>query len=148
MRKFFHLPWQDKCLLLSAAVWLALIRVGLFLFSFATLRRFLDQAAHTRANARVGPLPSSDRVVWAVMAACHNLPLASTCLTRALATQVMLARRRLPSRFIIGVTKGDCGNLEAHAWLEHEGRVIIGGPDVTRFTPLAAASADCLAAMT
>jgi hypothetical protein len=38
----------------------------------------------------------------------------------------------------IGFATTDGGSLEGHAWLEHEGEVIVGGKvDLRRFTPLA-----------
>jgi hypothetical protein len=38
----------------------------------------------------------------------------------------------------IGVAKGEGGKLEAHAWVECEGNVIIGGYELERYTSLVA----------
>jgi hypothetical protein len=49
----------------------------------------------------------------------------------------LLARRGYLADLRIGVIKADSGQLEAHAWVESEGQVIIGGSDSPfRFTPL------------
>ena len=52
----------------------------------------------------------------------------------------MLARRGFSSRVSIGVTTAGPrlteGNLIAHAWLEFGGQMLLGGPDVGRYTPL------------
>ena len=50
----------------------------------------------------------------------------ASCLTQALATQVLLARRGQLSTLRIGVIKGADGELKAHAWVENNGKVIIG----------------------
>jgi hypothetical protein len=36
----------------------------------------------------------------------------------------------------MGVTRNAAGVFEAHAWIESEGDVIIGGPDVSRWQVL------------
>ncbi len=145
MRKFLSLTWQDRCLLLSAAGWLAAIRLGLLCFPFAALRAALGFAA--RRGTLFHCQSSQERVAWAVMAAGRRQPFGRTWLARALAPQVMLARRALPCRFVIGVAKDAHGGLEAHAWLECGEKVLIGGPDVSRFTPLAKLNDDCLGAL-
>ena len=41
----------------------------------------------------------------------------------------------------LGVTKGKGGQLEAHAWVESEGQIVIGGSDSpSRFAPLMSAN--------
>jgi hypothetical protein len=75
--------------------------------------------------------------VWAVETAARHMPLANTCLTQALAAQVLLARRGYPALLRIGVVKGDKDNLQAHAWVESEGEVVIGGYELERYAHLA-----------
>jgi hypothetical protein len=42
-----------------------------------------------------------------------------------------------PRSLRIGVAKGEAGKLEAHAWVESQGRIVIGGlRDLPYFTPL------------
>jgi hypothetical protein len=65
------------------------------------------------------------RVASSVRRASRYVP-AATCLTQALATQSLLAQRGQVSILRIGVTKGPEGELKAHAWVESNGRIIIG----------------------
>jgi hypothetical protein len=59
------------------------------------------------------------------------------CLTEGMATRLLLGRRGLPTELRIGVLLPEHGRLKAHAWVEHEGRILIGAlPDLQRFTPL------------
>ena len=57
---------------------------------------------------------------------------AATCLTQALATQFLLTRQGQVSSLRIGVTKTEAGEFKAHAWLESEGKIIIGGVEGSR----------------
>lgn len=77
-----------------------------------------------------------DRVAWAVTMASRCVPQA-TCLTQAIAAQLLLAWRGYPTHLRIGVAKGEGERFRAHAWVESHGRVIIGGSEsLLRYTPL------------
>jgi hypothetical protein len=79
------------------------------------------------------------RVVWSVDVSCKLMPGTVKCLARALATKVLLTRRGYPCDLKIGVAKNSVAQLEAHAWIEVQGRVIIGQlQDLERFKPLPA----------
>jgi hypothetical protein len=120
-----------KSLLLLGA-----IRLGLWLLPFRTLRHLVARAAQARPELRESDQASVDRVVWAVTVASRYVPKA-TCLTQALATQVLLARRGHSVHLRIGVAHIETGEFQAHAWVECHGRVVIGGADApVRFTPL------------
>jgi hypothetical protein len=136
--KFMHLPAAERWLLVKAALMLSAIRLGLELIPFQTLRRLLAKVAEASTGLQETDRSSADRIVWAVEAAGRRLPGAGTCLTQALAAQVLLARRGNPAQLRIGVLKGEEGRLEAHAWLESKGRIVIGGSELERFTPLVA----------
>jgi hypothetical protein len=58
---------------------------------------------------------------------------------RALASEYVLGRLGYPCELKIGVAKGAAGEFAAHAWLESEGRVVIGEFEVDRYTALSAA---------
>jgi hypothetical protein len=50
---------------------------------------------------------------------------------------VLLNRARCDAKLVIGVAKNQFQELEAHAWIEVQGRVVIGQlHDLERFTPL------------
>jgi hypothetical protein len=44
-----------------------------------------------------------------------------------LATQLLLAQRGYPADLRIGFTRSKGGRMSAHAWVEFDNRVIIGG---------------------
>jgi hypothetical protein len=65
----------------------------------------------------------------------------TTCLVRALAAQALLARRGHASQLRLGVARGSGRAFEAHAWLEQDGRVLVGGPLDGRYVPFPALDA-------
>ena len=135
--RFLLLPISERWLLLRAALLLGAIRVGLWLLPIRTMRSLLDRAA-AFFRVRETDYESTDVVVWAVEMAAEHMPRFDTCLTRALAAQVLLSRRGYPALLHIGVVKSAKGKFEAHAWVESDGRVVIGGHELERYTPLAA----------
>ena len=73
------------------------------------------------------------RVGWAIRKAANHVPRA-TCLTQALAAQLLLSRFHYASQLCIGIARKEDGGMDAHAWIEAEGRVVIGGEELERFT--------------
>lgn len=134
--KYVALPRHDRCVLRQATFLLVLVWSGLRLLSFQRLCRLI---------ARVPPKPTS-RVSEEppdILAALRAIDIASrvvpgaTCLTRALALQVLLRRQGRVSRLHIGVAKDQAHGLEAHAWVEYRGRIVLGdSPDLSRYTRL------------
>lgn len=136
LRKFLHLSWGDRQLLFSTILLLSTIRLGLRLLRFQTLQHLLIKMI---PRTTVLPLEqaSVNKVVWAVEVVSRYMPGGVKCLARALATQVLLGRRGYMTQLRIGVAKSEAGQLEAHAWVESQGRIVIGGLEsLTRFTPL------------
>jgi len=100
------------------------------------LRHLVARAAQGGSELQEADDVFVDRIVLAVTVASRYVPKA-TCLTQALATQVLLARRGHSVHLRIGVARSETGEFQAHAWVECYGRVVIGGADApVRFTPL------------
>lgn len=104
--------------------WLLLwvCRVGLWTAPFPQVLRGVQFCAgHLRSRRAL----DADCVANAVHRALP-LTLRASCLTQALAGWVMLTRHGAVSRIRIGVTSPQQEGFRAHAWLESEGRVILG----------------------
>ena len=133
LRKVARLSRRERRLLARAWLTVVAFRGGLTLLPF----RWMQRAARRPVRvAAAGEQLAVDRYAWAVDVASRRVPRAS-CLTQALALQSLLARAGYPSELRIGVAK-DGAALEAHAWLESGGRIVIGG-DVDRFATLVGA---------
>lgn len=127
IRSLLRLPWADRLLLAEALLVVVPVRVGLWLLPFRWWRPLLNEVS---AQAGGATSIAPERVAWAVRAAARRVPAAS-CLTQALTTRLMLGRRGRHARVRIGIAHGRAGQFEAHAWVESEGRTIIGGTDAS-----------------
>jgi Transglutaminase-like superfamily len=143
--KFFRLSAADKRLLMKAMLLVWLVRLGLWLLPFRVMRQVLAKSGREQFAFPVGESGVADRIAWAVSVTSRYVP-AATCLTQALATKFLLVRCGHPSRVRIGVGRGDSGKFQAHAWVESDGRVVIGGSEssLKHYTPLAASDGDLL----
>jgi hypothetical protein len=132
------LPPRDRRTLWSAALLLAAARVGLWLLPLGAVRRLLARVARALHLPRRAA-PTSDRVIWAIATARRAVP-AVTCLAQALAGEALLRDAGCRVDLWIGVAKTPAGRLTGHAWIESDGRIILGDlhelSDYTRLPPL------------
>ena len=126
--------WRLAWRALRRVAW---VRLALWRWPYAEVRARL--VALRDARRTVGPArPTAGReaaaLAWAVRVAARRVPKAS-CLTQAVALESLLADAGMRAEVRIGVARGADGSFEAHAWVEHDGRVLIGGvPDMERFS--------------
>src|SRR5215208_1618401 len=97
VRKFLHLKSSDRRLLVGTALLLGTIRLGLQLLPFRTVRRVVSQLAQSTNGSHRTSRSLVDRVAWMVSVASRYVQRA-TCLTQALAAQVLLGRHVHPTR--------------------------------------------------
>jgi hypothetical protein len=150
----------DRRLLAETALLMVRVRTGLLLGSYAGLRTRL---AAMRPTGRAAPL-SPDRAAWAVGALARRLP-GMTCLVQSLVADTLLRRRGYHPELHIGVRvdhldagaggatavpdsgsvrrgvrkrgSGPVVPLDAHAWVECEGRIVAGEvDDLAAYSPL------------
>ena len=134
--KFVRLPSIEQWLLVKSAFLLVVVRLGLFLFSFKTLLDFINTVKPKNRDRSNADNMAPDRIAWAVTAASRYIPF-TRCLSKAMVAQILFARLGYPAKLRIGVLKSDKGQLEAHAWVESQGRIVIGNlEDISRFSML------------
>ena len=134
LARFVALPARDRRLILAAAGLLAAVRVGLWVVPFRWVQGAIRSARHPLDPRTAGP-PPLERIGWAVAVAGRRVP-GSTCLVRALAAQGLFARHGYSSQLRLGVAHGPGRVFEAHAWLERDGQVLVGGPVDARYVPM------------
>jgi len=135
LRRFRSLPAEDRRRFLVALPVVAAVRAALWVLPFGKLRSLIARPARRRPGWLTRSPDEADRIAWSVESAARYVPRA-TCLTQALAGEVLLRRAGHPAEVRIGVAKDPAGTLEAHAWVESGGRVVIGDHDLHRFTTL------------
>ncbi len=152
---------RRRWLLWRAVLRLAMASLGLRLFSFRRMQSWIgrkseirsqksegvDQSAvpqtsgaeaaesdgRTRRSAPTTTKYSPEELARALQRGSRLVP-GSTCLVQALAGQWLLQGEGYPAQLRIGVSKAE--GFEAHAWVELEGKVLIGDSEVSaRFTP-------------
>jgi hypothetical protein len=133
LRKFLRLSVEDRSLLVRSVLLVGAARLALWALPFNTARRLFAR----RARRPSAPFPTTERIGWAISVAKRFIPQGN-CLPQALAAESLLIRSGYPVELRIGVAKTDEGRLDAHAWVESAGRLVVG--DLTQglatYTPL------------
>lgn len=139
LRRFFSLSKGERALF-ARAVWLmTAVQVALW---FLPLRRVTSQLEKVMIPNRFQPAETIDpaRVVKRLEQAARFCPVRATCLVQALVSRVLLMECGFPAKIRVGVRKSGAG-IEAHAWLECPGSVIVGdaAPAGRTFVPVVGA---------
>jgi hypothetical protein len=125
IKKFLRLSYEDKLLIVEAAVMLSAVTVGLFFLPFNYFVKQIYRFEKKSNNIAHLKKIRSDRVAWAVKSVGRYVPYAR-CLSQALTVKILLLNRDCPVQLRIGVTKSIENRIMAHAWIESRGRIIIG----------------------
>jgi hypothetical protein len=120
----------ERNLALLTIVLMAGVRLLLWMVPFRWIKARVESTTGSGAQRDVR------QIVWAVRLGSRHVPGAS-CLTQALTARILLNRAGLENRIHIGVAfraarstdEPARRDFEAHAWVEHGGRVIIGGAE-------------------
>jgi hypothetical protein len=137
-RKLLQLGNDDRWLLLQAFTAVARASVAVRLLPASIV---LKKLAEDVPLLRQRQPRSAERVAWAVTAAARYIP-GSKCLVQAIAGRSLLAKCGIHSQIRIGVAKDSKNWLSAHAWVEVEGKTLIGG-DTAVYAPLVGSNVDC-----
>jgi len=122
-------------LLLYTFFLLTCIRLGLRFLPFATVQQKVDRLS--QSVSKTSPEYTLYGIVWAVNGATRHMPGGAKCLARALTTQILMGQQQYPCDLCIGVSKGDKGELKAHAWVESDQQIIVGWlPDLSQYKRL------------
>lgn len=134
LHKFFALSPAERTLLLYALFLVGAVRSALTLLPFRRFKRLMVEPV-----VREERIPSDrltpERITWCVERASDYIP-GATCLTQALVARRLLARSGYRSQLQIGVARGADGEFIAHAWLERDESILIGGHGYRDFTTL------------
>lgn len=134
--KFLQLARTEKALILKSFFFVLAIRIVLWLVPARLLQRLFTWNFVENAEGTAGDWSEILRIVRSVKSVSRFVPRA-TCLTQALAASLLIRRSGQKSELKIGVAKDDSSQLIAHAWLEKDGRIILGKhPHQGRFVAL------------
>jgi len=124
-KRYRALPPRERGLRFRALRVLWEVRLRLTLRPFAAVRAWADRAATGEERREPGTFPGPADVDRAVRSAATFVPR-STCLVRALAARILLARAGIPAGLRLGLAKDGEGGLDAHAWVECDDGTVVG----------------------
>ena len=110
---------------------LAAMTAARLAFGFAPLarvRRLVQMMLFVERPLAACRRCTQDEVIRAVVSAGKHCPIGTTCLATALVGQALLQRHGHQTQLRLGVRRDLGGKFAAHAWLEREGKVVLGGP--------------------
>lgn len=127
LRKFLALSFQHQMLICKALPLLSLLRIALWMMPFQQLNKLIQWLTTHRSQHEPSSVVSVSDVIWAIETATYYTPGNPKCFARALATRILLNHYGYDCELRIGVAKSDMNSLVAHAWIERQGQVLIGG---------------------
>lgn len=119
--------WTQRYALSHTAVLIVCMRMGLWLLPYKRLCKLVDHLSRTSRPRRSLSHAEKKQVIWAVRSLSKRMMPDKPCLTQALVLKWRLQKAGEESDIHIGVRKNEDGEFAAHAWLEQDGQVLIGG---------------------
>lgn len=129
-RQWLALPYADRTTTVAMAMALPVISLGLALFGYVRMRRWLDRMSACSAvrDATPDDVAGAQQLArLAAIAGTHG-PFEATCLRQSLLLHFLLRRKKLAPELMIGVRRQD-GAFDAHAWVQLGG-VALGQKDI------------------
>jgi hypothetical protein len=130
-----HSP-REFCLAGEAFVLLGCTQIMLRVCHFQWLRRVLGKVMKVKLWLTPHSVPV-DTLAWALCAARRRLPFAATCFGEAVAAEALFRKHGYAPVMRVGAVRRE-GVFQAHAWLELNDVVVVGGPEsaVKDYKPL------------
>lgn len=136
MVRLFGKPGREYAVFAQALGATVAVRLFLTFLPIRSVRRGLR-----RLFAANRPLPVEKRIPMGRLLRCaaragQFSPVPGTCLVSALVVEALLNRHGYPVTLRVGAQRHG-GAFAAHAWLEFEGSVVVGGPlaVIQQYTP-------------
>jgi Transglutaminase-like superfamily len=119
------MPYRDKKLMVQALLVILTVRLGLWVVPFALLSRWLSVTDKPNFDHQAADWTTVRSIIRSIRTFSPYVPRA-TCLTQALSACVLLRMYAQSSCLKIGVEKDQDEKFGAHAWVEVDGRIVIG----------------------
>jgi len=119
---FIKLSSRDKIVAIESLFWVTVVRFMLWIFPFPYVQKRVQKiASYLSADDLKVPMK---RIRLMIVIVSRYVPRA-TCLVQALAGYILFSKYGYNTLIKIGVLNEE-GVFEAHAWLEHDGSVVLG----------------------
>lgn len=137
LRKAWALPGREWVLLVKTAGLLLAVHSALRLVSFRTVLSWIRRSAVLKRQGAWDP----HRLAYLVEVAARHHPFRPSCLDKSLVLYRLLRSSGVDAEFAIGTLKKN-GALEAHAWVEYQGAIILGQTS-DHYAPLCSSGEMC-----
>jgi len=124
-----RVTFRELWLFVAAFPVVATVRLALSLLPSRTILRIVRRSALTSFVEVAHPRVPASLIAWAVEAVSRRVP-GATCLTQALAAKLLLRCFGQDAQLCLGVARSSDRTFRAHAWLERNGRPLLGGAGV------------------
>ena len=105
------------------------VRFALWILPARAIVGFVSRLGRRSGSDASTYLTSTPTMIWAVEAVARRVPHA-TCLTQAIAAKLLLDWSGEHVQLCLGVAHTTDGAFRAHAWLERDGRALLGGTGI------------------
>ena len=113
-----------------------LVRIALWLVAFQSIHKYLLDRSRRKQSNQALTHAQIYKICWGVSSSARRIPKAS-CLTQALVAQYLLLIKGVDAFLRLGVSRNAKGKFDAHAWVEVDGKIVIGeNEEISRFIPL------------
>ena len=137
VRKFWHLGWAKRLILLEAILMLAVSALFIAVLPFRYVGRLSALRVRRTKPSNENRALIVRRVRWAVLTSARRAPWRAMCFEQGLATQLMLRRRGIRSTLYFGAAPNDQSGLVAHVWVRDGNIDVVGGESASEFAVLA-----------
>jgi len=120
---FINLSLQNKIIAFKSLYWVFVIRVMIWLFPFNYVQKKVQNIVSGTQPGENHPISISGLRAM-ILVSARYIPRA-TCLVQALAGFILFSKYGYDTSIKIGVLTEN-GEFEAHAWLEHDDKVVLG----------------------
>ncbi len=124
IKKFKVLSLTTQSYLWRAAVLVLVIKIGLKVLPYAVFKKWYDKLTKAKLQKTYSD-QDLKKATWAIQVVSARWPWRATCLPQALVFRY-LHRYDSSLQLQIGVNKNTSGQVQAHAWVEKDGQVLIG----------------------
>lgn len=138
LANFLRLPSAQRRLIFQVTLLLRATQLALRLLPFRWVYQWIKHASQPPAGQGEKAAVDAGLICATVNKSGRHFLGIDSCFPQALVGEMLLERNGHPAVLRIGVIKQPDGDLKAHAWVERNGEVVIGGPisHVERYTPL------------
>jgi hypothetical protein len=139
LKQFLNLDALEKLWFFEVFGYLLFAKVVILLMPLRKVAPHLGKLNEdVRSDLTTLELATAKKVQLYINMVSNNAPWKSVCLDQALATMLMLNRRRIPHSLCLGVKRQeDSQKLDAHAWIECANKILVGGMRSVSYTRVA-----------